>query len=404
MTAIRNNFHNDFPQLKDDTYHFLDSAASTLVPQVVLDSVSEFYSKDKANVHRGEYGAAVRATERYEKARQRVADFIGADVDEVIFSSGATEASNMLTRTLDESLRLNIGDEIVTTLMEHHSSLVPLQQLAKRRSLTLKHIDMTTDFSLDYDVAEKLITAKTKIVSIMLASNVMGTINDVARIAKLAHAVGAFVIIDATSAVGHIPVNVKELDADALYFSGHKVLAPTGVGVLFLKREFVDTFNSSSFGGHMIDEVTLSAATFATGVTKFEAGTKDIGGVIGLGESVSYLSSIGVANIHAQVGELVSYAISELKKVEGVRVIAQHDPKLNTGIVSFFADWAHPHDIAEIIARDNVAVRAGHHCAMPLHCELKLSGTVRASFHLYNTNSDTDALIVALMKAHKIFN
>ena len=394
----------DFPQLTDSTYHYLDSASSSLVPTVVLDAVNNFYIHDKANVHRGEYKAAVRATERYEAARKDVADLINGFSDEVIFSGGATEASNMLIRSLDETLEFNAGDEIVTSVMEHHASILPLQQFAKRKQLVLKHIPMNEDLSLNYDEAAKLITEKTKIVSVMLASNVIGTVNDLALLSKLAHAKGAIVITDATAAVGHIPVDVRALGVDMLFFSGHKLLAPTGVGVLWMKYDFAKKLNPSEFGGHMLDEATLTSATWAEAPTRFEAGTKDIGGVIGLGEAVRYITTVGIEDIHAHTSSLVALAIEKLSQINGIHIYAQRDFSHNAGMLSFTADWAHPHDIGEIVARDNVAIRAGHHCAMPLHCELKIKGTARVSFHLYNTVEDVGALIEAVAKAHKVFN
>lgn len=393
----------DFPQLANDGYHYLDSASSSLPPSAVLDAVNNFYVNEKANVHRGEYAAAVRATERYEAARKSVAEFLNVASNEIIFSSGATEASNMLMRSLDESLTLTHGDEIVTSVMEHHASILPLQQFAKRRGLVLKHIPLRDDLTLDYEEAEKLITDKTKIVSVMLASNVIGSVNNIARLASLAHAKGALMISDATAAVGHIPVDAPALGADMLFFSGHKLLAPTGVGVLWMKAEFAEKLSPSEFGGHMINEVTLTDASWAESPTKFEAGTKDIGGVIGLGEAVRYIASVGVEAIHAHTSSLAEYAIRELSKISGITVYAQRDMARNVGIVSFAADWAHPHDIGEIVARDSVAIRAGHHCAMPLHCELKIKGTARASFHLYNTKEDVDALIESVKKAYNVF-
>lgn len=404
MSSDPNTIKKDFPQLSDSGYHYLDSASSSLVPTVVLAAVNDFYVSDKANVHRGDYAAAVRATERYETARKDVADFIGGLPDEVIFSGGATEASNMLIRSLDETLEYAPGDEIVTSVMEHHASILPLQQFAKRKQLVLKHIPIKEDLTLDYDEAAKLITGKTKLVSVMLASNVIGTVNDLARLSALAHAKGALVITDATAAVGHIPVDVRALGVDMLFFSGHKLLAPTGVGVLWMKYDLAKRLSPSEFGGHMLEEATLTSATWAEAPTRFEAGTKDIGGVIGLGAAVRYVKSIGVEHIHTHTSTLVARAIERLSQIQGVHIYAQRDLTHNVGMVSFTADWAHPHDIGEVVARDNVAIRAGHHCAMPLHCELKIKGTARASFHLYNTEEDVDALAIAVEKAYKIFN
>lgn len=404
MTFDPKTIKKDFPQLADNTYHYLDSASSSLVPLVVLDAVNNFYVHDKANVHRGEYGAAVRATESYEAARKDVADLINGFSNEIIFSGGATEASNMLIRSLDETLEFSPGDEVVTSVMEHHASILPLQQFAKRKQLVLKHIPMKDDLTLDYDEAAKLITEKTKIVSVMLASNVIGTVNDLARLSALAHAKGAIMISDATAAMGHVPVDVRALGVDMLFFSGHKLLAPTGVGVLWMKYDFAKKLEPSEFGGHMLGEATLMDATWADAPTRFEAGTKDIGGVIGLGEAVRYIKNIGVENIHAHTSALVTRAIEKLSQISGVHIYAQCDLSRNAGMLSFTTDWAHPHDIGEIVSRDNVAIRAGHHCAMPLHCELKIKGTARASFHLYNTEEDVDALVAAVEKAYKVFN
>ena len=392
-----------FPQLTEGEYHFLDTAASSLTPQVVLDEVDEYYKYHRANVHRGLYREAADASLLYEKARGDIAAFIGAFADEVIFTSGATLASNMLIRSLDESLEFSAGDEIVTTVMEHHSSSLPLQEFSKRKNLVMKHIGIKDDFSLNYEEAERLITPKTKVVAVMLASNVLGSVNDIARISELAHKHGAIVVVDATAALGHIPVDVRKLKCDMMYFSGHKMFAPTGVGILWIKHDFMNKLSPSEFGGHMVEDATLSGATYATGPARFEAGTKDIGGVIGLSKAVEFLSGIGVDNIHAHTAALVTYAIDSFEKIEGVKVFAMKDAAQNVGIVSFTATWAHPHDIAEILARDQVAVRAGHHCAMPLHFTLGAKGTVRASFHIHNTKEDVDALIEGVKKAQKIF-
>lgn len=397
------NIRKDFPQLKDDVYHYLDAAASSLTPNSVLDTVDDYYQNYRANVHRALFKEAVTATEKYEEARKKVAEFIGAnDPEEIIFTSGATESSNMLVRTLEESRVFKSGGDIVTTEMEHHGALVPLQQLARRNKLELKFISLE-EFGLDYTVAEQLITERTALVSVMLASNVVGTVNDVCRIARIARGRGAIVVVDATAAVGHIPVDVRKLDCDALYFSGHKMMAPTGVGVLWVKKSLLEKLEPSSFGGHMIASVLKEGAKWAPLPERFEAGTKNISGVIGLGAAIEYLDGIGIEKIHEQVSEVTTYAIAKLEEIIGVRVLAEHDTAKNIGIVSFVCDFAHPHDIAEILARDSVAVRPGHHCAMPLHEALGVSATTRASFHTYNTKGDVDALIEGLKKAKELF-
>ena len=401
MSDIK-NIRKDFPQLADLGYHFLDSAASSLTPRAVIDAMNSYYVHDRANVHRGLYGEAVRATERFEDTRGAVGAFINAFADEIIFTSGATESSNMLIRSLEESLELKEGDEIVTTHMEHHSGLVPLIQLAKRKKLVLKYVPMQ-GVRLDYEAAAHLITTKTKIVSVMLASNVTGTINDIAKLADMAHRVGALLITDATAALGHIPVDVRKLHADALYFSAHKMFGPTGVGILWIKHDLINKLEPSVFGGHMIEEVGESKATWAPAPTKFEAGTKDIGGVIGFRAALDYLTSLEVKNIHAHTSELVTYAITQLKNIDGVTLVTEEDPLLNSGVVSFSASFAHPHDIAQILAGERVAVRAGHHCAMPIHAALTIKASTRASFHAYNTKDDVDVLVVGVKKAKEIF-
>lgn len=392
----------DFPQLDSDGYHYLDSAASSLTPTPVLDAVSGYYHNYRANVHRALFKEAVTATERYEEARKKVAQFINVLPDEIIFTSGATESSNMLIRMLEESRVLKEGGDLVTTEMEHHGALVPLQQLAKRAKLELRFIQLKGS-SLDYAAAEKLITEKTAFVSVILASNVTGAVNDIRRIADVAHKYGALVVVDATAAVGHIPVDGGTLGADALYFSGHKMLGPTGIGVLWVKKSLLEKLEPSNFGGHMIVRVEKEQAEWAPIPERFEAGTKNIGGVIGLGAAVDYLEHVGVKEIHEHVARLVSLAIAQLEKIPGVRVLAEHDAEKNAGIVSFVAQFAHPHDIAEILARDRIAVRPGHHCAMPLHTALGVNATTRASFHVYNTPEDVDALVMALKKARDIF-
>lgn len=399
ITTIR----KDFPQLDEPGYHYLDAAATSLTPKIVLDAVSDYYKNYRANVHRALFHEAVTATEKYEEVRKKVAGFIHADSSaEIIFTSGATESSNMLVRMLEESNLLEKSGDIVTTEMEHHSALVPLQQLAKRSHVELEYIPLK-DFALDYSAAEKLITDKTALVSVMLASNVTGTVNDARRIADMAHKHGTIVICDATAAAGHISVDVQKLGIDALYFSGHKMLAPTGVGVLWITRVLLEKLQPSIFGGHTISAVSKEDVEWAPIPERFEAGTKNIGGVIGLGAAVDYLEDIGIEKIHEHVRELTAYAIEKLGAIPDVQVLAEHDTKKNVGIVSFACDFAPPHDIAEILARDRVAVRPGHHCAMPLHYALGVNATTRASFHLYNTKQDIDALVAGILKTKSIF-
>jgi|SRR3989339_938828 len=396
---------NDFPQLDGAEYHYLDSSATSLTPRLVLDSVIKYYTHDRASVHRALFAEAVRATDSYEETRKKVATFIGADSqNEVIFTSGATESSNMIARMLEEYFHFEEEEkEIVTTTMEHHGSLIPLQELAERDAFFLKHIPLH-GFGLDYDAMEKIITDKTAVVSVMLASNVTGAINDVRRIADIAHKHGAIMIVDATAAIGHIPVDVKAFDCDVLYFSGHKMFAPTGVGVLWVRHVLLEKFKPVSFGGHMIAHVEKGKAKWAPIPERFEPGTKNIAGVIGLGVAIDYLNTLGIENIHEYVTGLTQYAIAQLETIPGVQVLAEHDTAKNIGIVSFICDFAHPHDIAEVLGRERVAVRPGHHCAIPYLSELGVAATTRASFHVYNTKEDIDALVGGVLKAKELFS
>jgi cysteine desulfurase/selenocysteine lyase len=394
----------DFPIfIKEGPFSYLDTAATSQTPQVVLDAMNAYYMGYRANIHRGLYESGELASVAYEEARKKVAQFIGADAREVIFTSGATASSNMLIAMLEHSGKgRSFFGEIVTTVMEHHASLIPLQKLAERNDLVFNVIPIQ-GLALDYDVAEELITSKTKIVSVVLASNVTGATNDVARIAKIAHRVGALVICDATAAVGHIPIDVKKLDVDFLYFSGHKMCGPTGVGVLWGRGEILETLEPGVFGGGMVDEVTLEKATWRDVPERFEAGTPNIAGAIGLGTAVEYLQKIGVEHIQTHTQMLVMEAIKKLEEVSGVRVIAEKDVTKNVGIVSFVVDGVHPHDVAEILGRGGVAVRAGHHCAMPFMSVLGVTGTTRASFYLYNTSNDIEVLVAGIKKSKEIF-
>lgn len=401
---------NDFPQLDGLEYHYLDAAATSLTPRAVLDAEIEYYTHYRANVHRGLFPAAMRATNRYEEARRKVARWIGAtDTKEVILNSGATESSNTIIRMLEETFGWDLLDEdgaershIVTTVMEHHAALVPIQELARRTGMALRSIPLN-GLELDMELAEHLIDNRTALVSLILASNVTGMINDVRRIADLAHKYGAIVVLDATAAAGHIPMNVQELGADALYFSGHKMMAPTGIGVLWVRLALLEKLQPVLFGGHMIAHVEQERATWAPIPERFEAGTKNIAGAIGLGVAVDYLSALGMGNVHRHCATLAFEAIHRLEQIPQVRVYSSCDPTKNIGIVSFSAEWAHPHDIAEILAREQIAVRAGHHCAEPLHHALGVPATVRASFHVYNTKEDVIALVKGVQKARQIF-
>ncbi len=383
---------------------YLDSATTSQTPQVVLDAMNGYYTTFRANVHRGLYKESETASEAYEGARIKVARFIGAkNPQEIIFTGGATASSNMLIAMLNHSGRLNGGDEMVTTIMEHHASLIPLQEVAERHGLVLKHIPLKENsVTLDYEEAERLITSRVKLVSVILASNVTGTINDVARIAEMAHSVGALVVCDATAVAGHLPLDVEKLGVDFLYFSGHKMCGPTGVGVLWGKKEIIETLEPGIYGGGIVDEVTPEKATWRGIPERFEAGTPNIAGVIGLGGAVDYLEKVGLSAIREHSKWLVQEAILQLSKITGVTVYAM-TAEQNVGTVSFTVEGIHPHDIAEILGREHVAVRVGHHCAMPFVTALGVNATTRASFYLYNTKEDVEALARGIKKAKEVF-
>ena len=387
---------------KEGSSVYLDSAATSLTPEPVLKAMDEYYRTYRANIHRGLYREAEKASVEYEATRRVIANFIGADSDEIIFTAGATGSSNMLMYAFELTDTFSEGDEVVTTIMEHNAVLLPLQAFAKRKKLNLRYIELGECFELDYDQAEKCITEKTKLVALTLASNVLGTINDVTRVARRAHEVGALVLVDATAAVGHVPVDVKQLDADFLFFSGHKMCGPTGVGVLYGKKSELAKLTPSYLGGGIIEEVTRTDYVLGEQPWSFEAGTPNIAGVIGLKKAVEYLETIGVENIQTHCRETLAYTQQELKKIEGVKIFSS-DPVHNIGIVSFTLATVHPHDMAEILGKNGVAVRAGHHCAVPLHTELCIPATTRASIYLYTTKDDVDALIESVKEAQRIF-
>ncbi len=394
----------DFPIFNNHPdISYLDSAATSQTPQTVISAMDDYYSKFRSNIHRGLYDLSEKATNLYEEAREEVASFLGAEKDEVIFTPGSTWGANMLALSLEYSQILKKGGDIVTSVMEHHSSLIPVQKLAEKSGRELKYITIDGDMRLRYDEAEKLIGSETALVWATLASNVLGTINDIKLIASLARKHGALLVVDATSAAGHMPINVKDIDCDFLFFSGHKMLGPTGVGVLYGKKELLEKMEPGVFGGGMISKVTKSGALWMKSPHRFEPGTPNISGVIGLAEAVRYLKNIGPENIKGHVEKLVSLAIKELETIPGVRIFAEKDPKRNIGVISFVLDGVHPHDVSEILGRDGVAVRGGHHCAEPLMKELGAKATNRASFYLYNEEKDIEDLISGIKEVQKIF-
>ncbi|NNF08116.1 MAG: cysteine desulfurase [Candidatus Eisenbacteria bacterium] len=394
----------DFPILERQVHEkqlvYLDSAATSQKPQAVLDALDAYYEKHNANVHRGVHQLAAEATEAYEGARGKVAKFIGADVSQIVFTKNATEAINLVARSWGTA-NLEPGDEVLLTVMEHHSNLVPWQQLAEAKGLVLKHVGITEDYELDMDSFAKELTSKTKLVAITHMSNTLGCIVPLREVVQAAHAVGAKVMVDGAQSVPHLPINVKDLDLDFLAFSSHKMVGPTGIGVLYGKKELLEAMPPFLGGGEMIAQVGLSKSTYAPVPHKFEAGTPPIAEAIGLGAAVDYLSALGMENVAALEASLAEKAIVALEKIPGLKIVG---PRKNRGgAISFVIEGIHPHDISTILDREGVAIRAGHHCTMPLHDLLGIAASTRASFYIYNTEEDIDRLVTGLLKAREVF-
>ncbi|MBC2171153.1 cysteine desulfurase [Listeria booriae] len=397
----------DFPILKQEVNEkplaYLDNAATSQKPKQVLDAVMKYYEWDNANVHRGVHTLAARATDAYEGSREKVARFIGARATaEVIFTRGTTTAINIVANSYGTA-NLEPGDEIVISHLEHHSNLIPWQQLAKRTGAKLVYIDLDADATITVEAARKVINAKTKIVAIAHVSNVIGSIAPVREIADLAHAVGAVILVDGAQAVPHMKVDVVALDADFYAFSGHKMMAPTGIGVLYGKQEVLDAMAPSEFGGEMIDFVELYDSTWKPLPWKFEAGTPNIAGAIGLGAAADYLESLGLDAVHAHEQVLTAYALEEMQKLDGITIYGPLDAAKRCGLITFNLEGAHPHDIATVLDEEGVAIRAGHHCAQPLMKWLDVSSTARVSFYVYNTKQEVDQFIEGLKLTKEYF-
>ena len=387
---------------------YLDSGATSQKPQVVIDAEVDFYAKHNAAAHRGAHQLAEEATEMFEASRETVASFLGAKTEEIVFTKSATESLNLLAYAFSNAepgsqFAISSEHSIVVSEMEHHANLIPWQQLAKRSGADLKWFGVTTDGRLDESNIDSLITSKTKIVAITQQSNVLGTINNLDRIIEKAHGVGAIVIVDACQSVPHIPVDVTKLGADFLTFSGHKILGPTGVGVLWGRYELLNSLPPFLFGGSMIENVTMTDATWAEAPRKFEAGVPNMAQVIGLAAGIKYLQSIGLDAVHEHEKALTGYLLNELNQIPGIAVVGPTDVSLRGGTVSFTLDGVHPHDLGQYLDSAGIAVRTGHHCAWPLTRALGVPATTRASLYLYNDNSDIDALIAAIKDAKKYF-
>lgn len=398
------NIKKDFPIFTHNpSLAYLDSAAMSQVPEQVIAAITTYHAEYRANVHRGMYAEAEHASEAYEEARKKVAAFIHARAEEIIFTSGATASLNILALMLERSLDISPQNTIVSTVMEHHSSLLPFRELARRKGARFSIIPLTDTYDLDFSELKDRIPEGTKIIVVTLASNVLGTINDIAPIVTRAREVGACVVVDAAKAASHVPLNVETLDCDFLVFSGHKMLGPSGVGVLYGKASELAQLEPGFYGGGMVANVTDQSIEFAPVPEKFEAGTPPIAGAIGLGIATDYLQALGVGNIHAHVTELIEYGIKTLDAISGITLYAHRNAERNAGVITFTVSDIHAHDVAQILADDNVGVRAGHHCAIPLMHALGVTSTVRASLHAYNTREDIDRLAEGIKKTQKLF-
>lgn len=397
-------YKRDFPILagtnRGKPLVYLDSASSAQKPRQVIEAMANFYKQDYANIHRGIYELSGRATDLYEKARQDAADFIHANHDEIVLTSGTTGAINLVAQSYGRAF-LQAGDEIIISEMEHHSNIVPWMQLKDQLGVVIKVIPMLDNGTLDLDAYSALFTPRTRLVAVTQVSNVIGIINPVKAIIETAHAHHALVLVDGAQAVAHLPVNVKELNCDFYVFSAHKLYGPTGLGVLYAKRELLDKMPPYQGGGGMIETVSFAEVTYAPAPQKFEAGTPDIASAIGLSAALDYLNHIGMPAVMAHEAALFAQAELELKAVPGLRVLAADQPK--TGALSFVMDGIHPHDIGTVLDHEGVAIRAGHHCAMPLMERMQVPATVRVSFGLYNNSADINALIQAIHLAKRLF-
>lgn len=379
---------------------YFDSAATSQKPIQVIETLERYYKEYNSNVHRGVHTLGTKATDAYEGAREKVRKFINAkSMEEVIFTRGTTTALNTVAASYGRE-NVKEGDEIVISYMEHHSNIIPWQQVAKKTGATLKYLPLQPDGTISLEDARQTITPNTKIVSIMYVSNVLGTINPVKEIVEIAHQNGAIMVVDGAQSTPHMKVDVQDLNCDFYALSAHKMCGPTGVGVLYGKKELLDNMEPIEFGGEMIDFVDLQDSTWKELPWKFEAGTPIIGNAIGLGAAIDFLEEIGLDNIEKHEHELAQYALERLSEVDGVTI---YGPKHRAGLVTFNIDEVHPHDVATVLDVEGIAVRAGHHCAQPLMKWLKASSTARASFYLYNTKEEIDTFVEALTKTKEYF-
>lgn len=404
---IPNDIKSYFPILNQEVNGhplvYLDSAATSQKPIQVIEAITNYYNLDNSNVHRGVHTLGNRATDSYEGAREKVRKFINASsTQEVIFTRGTTTALNTVAAGYGRQ-NVQEGDEIVITYMEHHSNIIPWQQLAKEKGAVLKYIDLEADGTISLEKVRETITPKTKIVSMMYVSNVLGTINPIKEVAQIAHENGAVIVADLAQAAPHLKVDIQDLDVDFAAFSGHKMCGPTGIGVLYGKKALLEEMEPVEFGGEMIDFVGLYESTWKELPWKFEGGTPIIASAIGLGAAIDFLEEIGLDNIAAHEHKLAGYAMDQLETIDGLQIFGPRDPVKRCGVVTFNLDDVHPHDVATVLDMSGIAVRAGHHCAQPLMKWLQVTATARASFYMYNDEEDVDRLVAGLRSAKEYF-
>ena len=399
----------DFPILAKEIFGnplvYLDNAATSQKPRQVIDALVDYYENFNANVHRGVHTLSMEATDKYEDAREKVSSFINSESsDSVIWTRNASESLNLVAYSWGEN-NINEGDEILLTPMEHHSNLVPWQELARRKNADIKFIPMLENGTLDMDRVDDLITEKTALVSAVHMSNALGTINPVRELGVKAHRMGAKILVDGAQSVPHMPTDVQELNCDFLVFSGHKMLGPTGIGALYVKKEILESMEPFLTGGEMVLEVSYEEASWADLPMKFEAGTPNIADSIGLGSAVDYLNVLGMENVREHEKDLTTYALNRFKNadLEGLDLFGPDDPNIRGGVFSFNTPDVHPHDLGTFLDRIGIAVRTGHHCALPLVRSVGVAATARASFYLYNTKKEVDILVDGVTEALRYF-
>ena len=397
------DIRKDFPILENLDIAYLDSGATTQKPIQVIEKVEEYYKNLNANPHRGAYDLSILATKVYDESKEKVAQFINAkSQDEIIYTRNSTESLNLIAYSYGMN-NIKKGDKIVISIMEHHSNLVTWQNVCKKTGATLEYMYTNDNYELSDEEINNKIVQGVKIVAVTQVSNVLGTINDVKKIAKRAHAIGAIMVVDAAQSAPHMKIDVQDIDTDFLVFSGHKMFSPMGIGILYGKKEILDEMQPFNLGGDMIEYVYEQKTTYAETPMKFEAGTQNVNGAVGLATAIDYLNNIGMENVEKMESELLKYAYTEMSKLDFIEIYGPKNVEKRAAVIAFNVKNVHPHDVSTILNNHKVCIRSGHHCAQPLHRKLNIESTCRASFYIYNTKKDIDRLIEALKDVKKIF-